>query len=43
MHRDDLMKSDLLSETVLPTTGILILLALIFFLALALAPAKCSR
>jgi hypothetical protein len=39
MHRDDLMKSELLSETVLLTGGILILLASIFFLALALAPA----
>jgi hypothetical protein len=38
MHRDDLMNSDLLSEIVLLTSGILVLLGLIFVLALALAP-----
>jgi hypothetical protein len=37
MHRDDLMKSDLLSGIVLRTAGVLILLGLIFLLALVLA------
>jgi hypothetical protein len=38
MHRDDLMKPDLLSEILLVASGVLILLTLIFFLVLALAP-----
>jgi len=39
MHRDDLMKSDLLSEIVPRTAGVLILLSLIFLLPLVLARA----
>jgi hypothetical protein len=39
MHRDDLMKSDLLSEIVLRVAGVLILLGLIFLLSLVLTHA----
>jgi hypothetical protein len=38
MHRDDLMKPDLLSEILVLAGGVLILLTLIFLLVLVLAP-----
>lgn len=38
MLRDDLMKSDLLSEILLLASGVLILLALIVLSLLAIAP-----
>jgi hypothetical protein len=38
MHRDDLMKPDLLSEILVLAGAVLILLTLIFLLVLVLAP-----